>query len=59
MYTMHIVRGEVQVEKLMYDPIINLRGQSKHRKDKSRFCVSKILYKTQDMERSMSNCSII
>ena len=47
---MHMVRGEVQVEQLMSDTIINLRGPSKYRKDKSRFCVSKITYKTQDTE---------
>ena len=41
----HMVRGEVQVEQLMSDSIINLRGLSKLCKDKSRFCVSKIPYK--------------
>ena len=49
---MHVVRGEVRVELLMSYSIINLRVPSKSHKDKSRFCVSKILYQTQDMERN-------
>ena len=46
------VRGEFQVEQLMYDSIIKLRGPSKSHKDKLIFCVSNIPYKTQDMERN-------
>ena len=53
--TMNMVRGEVKVEQLMSDSIINLRGPSKPCKDKSRLRLSKILYKTQDMERNTSN----
>ena len=35
-----MVRGEVQVEQLMSDSIINLMVPSKYHKDKSRFCVN-------------------
>ena len=50
MCTTHMVKGEVQVEQLMYDSVINLRGPNKYRKDKYIFRVSNIPYKTQDME---------
>ena len=56
---MHMVNREVQVEQLMSDSIINLREPNKSRKDKLKFRVSKILYKTQDTERSTSNSFII
>ena len=56
---MYMVRGEVQVEQLMSDSIINLRVLSKSCKYKSIFCVSKIPYKTQDMVCNMSNRFII
>ena len=59
MCTIHMVRVEVQVEQVMYNSIINLRGPIKSHKDKSRFRVSKIPYKTQDMEQNTSNSSII
>ena len=52
---MHMVRGEVQIEQPMSDSIINLRGQRESRKDKSRFHVSKIPCKTQDIEQNKSN----
>ena len=59
MCTTHMVKGEVQVEQLMYDSVINLRGPNKYRKDKYIFRVSNIPYKTQDMEQNTSNSSII
>ena len=57
--TMHIVTGEVQVEQLMSDSIINLRGPSKSSKDKLRFPVSNISYKAQDTNQNTSKFSII
>ena len=51
--------GEVQVEKLISDSTINLRGPSKSRKDKSIFRVFKIPYKTQNTEQNKSNSLII
>ena len=42
----------MQVEKSMFDSIINLRGPSKSHKDKLRFRVSNIMYKTQDTEHN-------
>ena len=54
-----MVRGEMQVEQLIFDSIINLRGPSKSHKDKSRFRVSKIPYKTQDTEQNKSNSLIM
>ena len=60
LFTIHMVRGEVQVEQLMSDLIINLRGPSKYSKDRYIFCVSNILYnKTQYTERNKSNISIM
>ena len=40
----------MQVEQLMFNSIIKLREPNKYGKDKFRFSVSKILYKTQDTE---------
>ena len=52
MCTMHMVMGEVQVELLISDSIINLRKENKPHKYKSIFHVSKITYKTRDTERN-------
>ena len=52
LYTMYMVSWDVQVEKLMPDSIINLRGPSKSHKDKmisqvNQDSVSNIRYGTQ------------
>ena len=49
----------MQVEQLMSDSNINLRGPSKSSKGKSIFRASNIPYKTQYMERNTSDISII
>ena len=45
-----MARGEVQVEKLMYDSIINLRGPSKSQKEKLDFVSINILYQALETE---------